>query len=128
MGLRIKRDREHHSYVKPQAGDQALWLAVLCRAIRDLFSMVAVNKRNARAFLFTDYGYSDIDGHYHNFKWERQRLCDLANIEWSCWSDQIKGFTQGMKHCDYVLVDGYKMNGRECAKYISKMLARAAND
>ena len=125
---RIRRDREHHTYVTPQVdeieeydeemnGERALWLAVLGRQIRDAFGTSRGLKRKAIAWLFSD-----------THKENRNKVCDMANIYWDCWSGEIKGFIQGMKHCDYVLVDGRKMNGREIGKYICKMLARAAND
>ena len=113
------RDREHHRYVKPPVGNKALWQAVLFRQIRDAFGIEKGYKRKAMVWLFSDASrYVD----------SRNKVSDWANIYWDSWSDQIKKTIKMMGGCDYILIDGERMNGREVAKYICKMLARSGND
>ena len=116
---RIRRDREHHRYVSPPTGPIALWQAVLGRQIRDAFGTSRGQKERAIVWLFSDSP---------RFADSRNRVCDWANIYWDSWSDQVKKTVEMMEGCDYILIDGEKMNGREVAKYICKMIARSGND
>ena len=114
-----RRDREHHRYVKPPTGELGLWQAVLGRQIRDAFGTSRGQKERAMIWLFSDSPA---------FVESRRIVCELANVNWDCWQGQLLGFIKSMNGCDYILLDGQKMNGRECAKYICKMIARAGND
>ena len=112
-----RHDRDHKMYVSRPIGERVLWQAVLGRQIRDAFGTSSGQKRKAIAWLFSE-------AHKEN----RNKVCDMANINFDSWSGQIMKFLTSMDGCDYILVDGHKINGRECGKYICKMLARSGND
>lgn len=115
----FKQSRDHQKLIRRPTGERALWQAVLGRQVMDVLGEHKMDKKRAMQWLFSK------DPRYVR---SRTAVCDMANVHWDSWRDQLLTFVKSIDGCGYVLVDGKNMGKRQVAKYIVKMLARSGND